>query len=101
MELVEGVDLSEVLKSEGTLDALRAVQLMRQLASALEEAHRLGVVHRDIKPQNMKLLRYKPGGKVVLKVLDFGMAKQVNKVDQRLTAPGMLVGTPKYVAPSR
>ncbi|HNN90725.1 MAG TPA: serine/threonine-protein kinase [Pseudomonadota bacterium] len=101
MELVEGVDLSEVLKSEGTLDALRAVQLMRQLASALEEAHRLGVVHRDIKPQNMKLLRYKPGGKVVLKVLDFGMAKQVNKVDQRLTAPGMLVGTPKYVAPEQ
>jgi serine/threonine-protein kinase len=101
MELVEGVDLSEVLKSEGTIDLLRAVQLMRQLASALEEAHRLGVVHRDIKPQNMKLLRYKPGGKVVLKVLDFGMAKQVNKVDQRLTAPGMLVGTPKYVAPEQ
>ncbi len=101
MELVEGVDLSEALKSEGTIDCLRAVQLMRQLASALEEAHRLGVVHRDIKPQNMKLLRYKPGGKVVLKVLDFGMAKQVNKVDQRLTAPGMLVGTPKYVAPEQ
>lgn len=101
MELVEGVDLSEALKSEGTIDPLRAVQLMRQLASALEEAHRLGVVHRDIKPQNMKLLRYKPGGKMVLKVLDFGMAKQLNKVDQRLTAPGMLVGTPKYVAPEQ
>ncbi|MBL9009420.1 MAG: serine/threonine protein kinase [Myxococcales bacterium] len=101
MELVEGVDLSEALKSEGTIDPLRAVQLVRQLASALEEAHRLGVVHRDIKPQNMKLLRYKPGGKMVLKVLDFGMAKQVNKVDQRLTAPGMLVGTPKYVAPEQ
>ena len=101
MELVDGVDLSEALKSEGTIDPLRAVQLMRQLASALEEAHRLGVVHRDIKPQNMKLLRYKPGGKMVLKVLDFGMAKQVNKVDQRLTAPGMLVGTPKYVAPEQ
>ncbi len=101
MELVDGVDLSEALKSEGTIDPLRAVQLMRQLASGLEEAHRLGVVHRDIKPQNMKLLRYKPGGKMVLKVLDFGMAKQVNKVDQRLTAPGMLVGTPKYVAPEQ
>ena len=101
MELVEGVDLSEALKSEGTIDPLRSVQLMRQLASALEEAHRLGVVHRDIKPQNMKLLRYKPGGKMVLKVLDFGMAKQVGKVDQRLTAPGMLVGTPKYVAPEQ
>lgn len=101
MELVEGVDLSDVLKNEGPLDPLRAVQLIRQLAAGLEEAHRLGVIHRDIKPQNMKLLRYKPGGRIVLKVLDFGMAKQLGKKEQRLTAPGMLVGTPKYVAPEQ
>ncbi len=101
MELVEGADLSEVLRRERLLDPLRAVRLMRQLAAALEEAHRLGVVHRDIKPQNMKLLRYQPGGKMILKVLDFGMAKQVGKADQRLTAPGILVGTPKYVAPEQ
>ena len=49
----------------------------------------------------MKLLRYKPGGRIVLKVLDFGMAKQVGRADQRLTAPGILVGTPKYVAPEQ
>jgi len=101
MELVEGVDVSDMLKREGQLEPLRAVKLMRQLAAALEEAHRLGVVHRDIKPQNMKLLRYQPGGKMLLKVLDFGMAKQVGRADQRLTAPGILVGTPKYVAPEQ
>ena len=101
MELVEGADLSDVLKREGQLEPLRAVKLIRQLAAGLEEAHRLGVVHRDIKPQNIKLLRYQPGGKILLKVLDFGMAKQVGKADQRLTAPGILVGTPKYVAPEQ
>jgi len=101
MELVEGVDLSEVIKREKLIEPLRAVKLVRQLAGALEEAHRLGVVHRDIKPANIKLLRYQPGGKVIVKVLDFGMAKQLGKVDQRLTAPGMLVGTPKYVAPEQ
>jgi serine/threonine-protein kinase len=101
MELVEGADLSEVLKQEKKLEPLRAVKLIRQLAGALEEAHRMGVIHRDLKPANMKLLRYQPGGKIILKVLDFGMAKQVGKAEQRLTAPGMLVGTPKYVAPEQ
>jgi len=101
MELVDGLDLSDVLKQEGALKPLRAITLMRQLAAALEEAHRLGVVHRDIKPQNMKLLRYQPGGRIVLKVLDFGMAKQFGSKAQSLTAPGILVGTPKYVAPEQ
>lgn len=101
MELVEGADLSEVLKKETRLKPMRAVALMRQLASALEEAHRVGVVHRDIKPQNMKLLRYQAGGRILLKVLDFGMAKQVGNKAQSLTAPGILVGTPKYIAPEQ
>lgn len=101
MELIEGADLSDVLKQEGKLKPLRAVALMRQLAAALEEAHRVGVVHRDIKPQNMKLLRYQAGGRIVLKVLDFGMAKQVGNKAQSLTAPGILVGTPKYIAPEQ
>ncbi len=101
MELVDGDDLSDVLDREGPLAPLRAISVMRQLASALEEAHRLGVVHRDIKPQNMMLLRYKPGGRLVLKVLDFGMAKQVGNKSMSLTAPGILVGTPKYVAPEQ
>ncbi len=101
MELVDGDDLSDVLDREGPLAPLRAIAVMRQLAGALEEAHRLGVVHRDIKPQNMMLLRYKPGGRMVLKVLDFGMAKQVGNKSMSLTAPGILVGTPKYVAPEQ
>ncbi|MFO0576537.1 MAG: protein kinase [Polyangia bacterium] len=103
MEHVEGVDLSDVIKNEGPLKPHRAVSLMRQLAAALEEAHRNGIIHRDIKPQNLKLLRYQPGGRITLKVLDFGMAKQVGNKDRAmsLTAPGMLVGTPKYVAPEQ
>ncbi|HNK45961.1 MAG TPA: serine/threonine-protein kinase [Pseudomonadota bacterium] len=101
MELIEGDQLSDVLDREGPLPPLRAISVMRQLAAALEEAHRHGVVHRDIKPQNLMLLRYKTGGRLTLKVLDFGMAKQVGSKAMTLTAPGILVGTPKYVAPEQ
>ena len=87
MELIEGADLSDVLKQEGKLKPMRAVALMRQLAAALEEAHRVGVVHRDIKPQNMKLLRYQAGGRIVLKVLDTAAAKARN-IRVNVLSPG-------------
>ncbi|MCS6915904.1 MAG: serine/threonine-protein kinase [Myxococcales bacterium] len=101
MELVEGKELAEVIEQEGPMAPARAVAIMRQLASVLEEAHRHGVVHRDIKPQNIKLMRYVPGGPIFLKVLDFGIAKQVGAEQDKLTATGAVLGTPAYMAPEQ
>jgi serine/threonine-protein kinase len=101
MELVDGPELSEIIEGEGPMAPARAVAIMRQLASVLEEAHRHGVVHRDIKPQNIKLMRYTPGGQIYLKVLDFGIAKQVGSETGKLTATGAVIGTPYYMAPEQ
>ena len=103
MEFVDGKELTDVLAQEGPMPPTRAVAIVRQLASALEEAHRHGVVHRDIKPQNLRLMRYTPGGQVFLKVLDFGIAKQLGEGSGQgqLTATGAVMGTPMYMAPEQ
>ena len=103
MEFVEGEELTAVLKLEGPMPPRRAIAIIRQLASALEEAHKHGVVHRDIKPHNLRLMRYTPGGQIFLKVLDFGIAKQLNDGPEhgKLTATGAVMGTPAYMAPEQ
>ncbi|MFO0573298.1 MAG: protein kinase [Polyangia bacterium] len=102
MEFVEGKELTEVLAAEGPMPPARALAIVRQLASALGEAHAHGVVHRDIKPQNLRLMRYVPGGQIFLKVLDFGIAKQLDEAEQqKLTATGAVIGTPMYMAPEQ
>lgn len=103
MEFVDGKELTDVLAQEGPMPPARALQIIRQLASALEEAHRNGIVHRDIKPQNLRLMRYTPGGQVFLKVLDFGIAKQLGDAPDKghLTATGAVMGTPMYMAPEQ
>ena len=103
MEFVDGKELTDVLAQEGPMPPTRALAIVRQLASALEEAHRHGVVHRDIKPQNLRLMRYTPGGQVFLKVLDFGIAKQLGEGSGQgqLTATGAVMGTPMYMAPEQ
>jgi serine/threonine-protein kinase len=103
MEFVDGKELTDVLAAEGPMPPTRALAIIRQLASALEEAHRQGVVHRDIKPQNLRLMRYTPGGQVFLKVLDFGIAKQMDDGGEKgkLTATGAVMGTPMYMAPEQ
>lgn len=103
MEFVDGKELTEVLELEGPMPPSRAIAIMRQLASALEEAHKQGVVHRDIKPHNLRLMRYAPGGQLFLKVLDFGIAKQLgDSTDgEKLTATGAVMGTPAYMSPEQ
>ena len=102
MEFVEGKELTEVMAAEGPMPPARALAIVRQLASALSEAHGRGVVHRDIKPQNLRLMRYAPGGQIFLKVLDFGIAKQLDDAEkQKLTATGAVIGTPMYMAPEQ
>ncbi|NUP07474.1 MAG: serine/threonine protein kinase [Polyangiaceae bacterium] len=97
-ELVEGRDLGTVLKEHGRFHVTLATQIVMQLCDALEAAHRQGVIHRDLKPDNVILL-----GDVanpVAKVIDFGLSKVVD-AEQALTQTGMIMGTPSYMPPEQ
>ena len=93
MEYVEGESLTELIRTSRCVDPKRAVQLLKEVATGLGAAHDKGVVHRDIKPDNIMLTKH--GG---VKVVDFGVAK-VEDPNTKLTATGLAVGTPNYVSP--
>jgi serine/threonine-protein kinase len=95
MEFVPGLSLAAVLRRVGRLPAPLVVALGRQLCSALAAAHAGGVIHRDVKPQNLML---RPDG--ALKVLDFGVARLAARTSG-LTTSGLVVGTPAYMAPEQ
>lgn len=90
MEYVEGTDLKQRLRQEGTLSILNALEIARQVAAALDAAHRGGLVHQDIKPHNILL---NPDGKV--KVTDFGIAKLVSEGEDT----GQIMGSVHYISP--
>nr|WP_239522614.1 serine/threonine-protein kinase [Geodermatophilus sabuli] len=94
MELVEGEPLSAVLQREGRLDSTVALSVLEQTASALAEAHRVGLVHRDVKPGNI-LVR----GDGSVKITDFGIAWSAGSVP--LTRTGQVIGTPQYLSPEQ
>jgi serine/threonine-protein kinase len=93
MELLEGEPLSRRLARLGRLPLTELVDIIGQLAGALEVVHDAGLVHRDIKPSNIMLV----GDRV--KLLDFGVAKRLEARPR--TAPGMLLGTPYYMSPEQ
>jgi len=97
MEYLEGTDLGELLDEEGPLPAPRAVECVLQLCEALTVAHTAGIVHRDIKPQNLFLARH--GQFETLKVLDFGICD--GAVAAVPGADGTPYGTPSYMSPER
>jgi serine/threonine-protein kinase len=97
MELLEGLTLS-MLIDEGPMGPQRALPIMLQIARGIARAHDLGVVHRDLKPDNVFLCRRADGSDLV-KILDFGIAR--SRSDTRLTHAGELFGTPQYMAPER
>ncbi len=95
MRVVEGSDLRDVLEETGQLDVERAVAILEQVAAALDAAHRRGLVHRDVKPENVLIGE---GGHVYL--TDFGLSALRGNLS-RLTPTGQLLGTVDYVAPEQ
>jgi len=97
MEYLDGMPLSGAIVN-GPVASWRAVHIAQQIASALARAHELDVIHRDIKPDNVFLLR-RNGESDFVKLLDFGLAKM--RGEMRLTASGAVFGTPEYMAPEQ
>jgi serine/threonine protein kinase len=109
MELLRGEDLSGFLARRGPLDASLATQIAVQILGALNATHAVGVIHRDLKPDNIFLVR-DPGapGAIRVKLLDFGIAKLISRPNVAALAAGgrprtknMILGTPAYMAPEQ
>jgi serine/threonine protein kinase len=99
MDLLEGEPLDRYLVREGRCSVATAVQLLRPIAEALDAAHAAGVVHRDLKPQNIYLV-WDANGETVPKLLDFGMAKLLGESPVH-TVSGTPLGTPLYMSPEQ
>jgi serine/threonine-protein kinase len=99
MELLVGTDLRHLLHSEGALQIDRAADYVRQVCSALGDAHRLNIIHRDVKPENIFLAQHQAGPPMI-KLLDFGVALFLDDAGQ-LTIPGRNVGSPHYLSPEQ
>jgi serine/threonine-protein kinase len=97
MELLQGTLLSTAMEG-GRLAVPRALILARQMLVGLGEAHRLGIVHRDVKPHNVMIIEV--GGLETVKLFDFGIAAN-ERAAMKLTAPGTAFGTPEYIAPEQ
>jgi len=93
MEFLEGVTLQEIIQRKAPLALRQILQIVRPIAAALDYAHRQGVVHRDVKPANIMILR---DGTV--KVMDFGIARVR---DSTMTMTGSAIGTPSYMSPEQ
>src|SRR5229473_5067497 len=102
MEYLEGRTLKEIIRREGPMPLTRVVEIIRQVTGALDVAHQQGVVHRDLKSDNIMLSQTNGGDWA--KVLDFGIAKiqqPANVKDADITAPNLVIGTPQYMSPEQ
>src|SRR5918999_1700046 len=105
MEYLRGRTLKDIVRSGGPMSLERTVEIVRQVAGALDVAHNEGVVHRDLKSDNIMLAEATGGDWA--KVLDFGIAKiqqterSVHETDPGLTAPNLIIGTPQYMSPEQ
>jgi eukaryotic-like serine/threonine-protein kinase len=98
MEYLEGVDLQRLVENDGPQPAARVAHILEQAAEALAEAHSVSLIHRDIKPANIVLCKHARRPDHV-KVVDFGLVKQVGNADAALSAVNVITGTPLYMPP--
>ncbi len=102
MEYIEGEALSDVVERDGFLPLETCIDIVLQLADVLDAAHKEGVIHRDLKPDNIMLTPVR-GGRYAVKVLDFGIARLISDdgSESRLTQAGMVFGTPEFMSPEQ
>jgi serine/threonine-protein kinase len=100
MELLEGETLRELLGRAGRLSLAAALPIAKGIAEGLDAAHAAGVTHRDLKPDNVFLVRQEDGGTLV-KLLDFGIAKLSGDDAAARTRSGVVLGTPRYMSPEQ
>ena len=99
MELLEGVNLREFVEQSGSLEPPRALRIAHRISRALAEAHQRGIVHRDVKPENI-FITHAGNEPDFVKVLDFGIAKvRGSQENDGLTRAGAIFGTPAYMSP--
>jgi hypothetical protein len=99
MEYVDGLSLAELVERDGPQPPGRVIHILAQAADALNEAHSVGLIHRDVKPANI-LLCNRAGSSDVVKLLDFGLVKDIRpNADPSLTQTNTVAGTPLYLAP--
>ncbi|WP_437734241.1 protein kinase domain-containing protein [Sorangium sp. So ce1335] len=106
LELLQGEDLAQLLQRLGPLPPRLALRIVAQACVGLQKAHDAGVVHRDIKPANLFLARRDDGPGLLVKVLDFGVAKirpphEPHRDTSGLTRSGSMLGTPRYMSPEQ
>ncbi len=101
MEYLEGEDLCRKLEREGRFQWKTAKTYLLQICDALEAAHGKGIIHRDMKPANVMVVNVNGNDYPLVKVLDFGLAKLQGVNDDRITREGLIIGTPKYMAPEQ
>jgi serine/threonine-protein kinase len=94
MEYVHGEDLKSMPQMMGQLSPGQVVSIGKQVCDGLAEAHSLGVVHRDVKPQNIMIDKIGNA-----KIMDFGIARSIR--EKGITGPSVLIGTPEYMSPEQ
>lgn len=99
-ELLFGRDLTEVLEERGRLDPIVVASVLRQLLGALDAAHTAGLLHRDLKPQNVRVVGDADQA-LTVKLLDFGIARSADTSHPSITKTGELIGTPRYMSPEQ
>jgi serine/threonine-protein kinase len=100
MEQLQGLGLDQYLQGRGPLPTAEAIAIVLQVCEGLAEAHEAALVHRDIKPANL-FLAERPDGNYCVKIIDFGIAKQVRAESPALTNPGKSLGSPWYMSPEQ
>jgi serine/threonine protein kinase len=101
MDFLEGESFAALLAREGPLSPVRALSLLEPVARAVERAHRAGIIHRDIKPDNVFLACGEADDACVPKLVDFGLARRTHDAQPRLTGTAATMGTPFYMPPEQ